>query len=627
MKILQSHRLWLLIIIIVQTSLIFTSFNKLIFEGEEYLIMDAYDGMRNYYAYYEYIQEPASDEVFQLQKMNYPFGEYIFYTDNTPLLAFAVKWFSENIVDVKAHSFQIFHWFFVFSILIASILLFFIGKPFIKTPTLLIIFSLTIPWITPQLFRLGNGHFSLALTACILSAMYGLIGLYRNYEAGERGLKIALPIIGIIASTVISTFLHGYFLPINGFMIGYFCLAWAIAKWGNIREVLRISAMALFIPLTCLFSAMGIILSIDDYYALRSPRAEGFYYDQWQLKFDGLHFDYGWHTIPSFIHTRLDVHYESFAYVGAFALYGFFILMGVFIVKAIIRKSPKSILNEYIFKNKEFRPVWLLMIAGFGCLWIAFGETAYFFENRLKFDNVLNPLYWLVKVSDRVTQFRCMGRFNWGFFLTLQLFLVAILDQYYQKNTQNWWRRILVIVLPALLLVDMWDTVVWSKQFAHPNPLTHPDRITQIKNYADSLDIDKYQAILPLPYFNTGSEDYDYNIDPIDHWSTTIYQLSSATQLPMLLNKSGRTPLPQTYAQFDILLNYEISPLIREQLSTHPILVAYSTNETAWQGIPNFETAKKALLNGKDFALKKELKQVAAFDGIIFYEWDWNAAQ
>ena len=63
--------------------------------------MDSFDGMRNYFAYHDYITQGKSDNFFLFEKMNYPFGDYIFYTDNTPLIAVPLKWFSENIYDLS----------------------------------------------------------------------------------------------------------------------------------------------------------------------------------------------------------------------------------------------------------------------------------------------------------------------------------------------------------------------------------------------------------------------------------------------------------------------------------------------------------------------------------------------
>ena len=114
MKFLKTHLFWFWSAVIAQTIMVIIGFYNLVTDGQRRLFMDAYDGMRNYFAYNDYITQKNTGNYFLFEKMNYPFGDYIFYTDNTPLLAVLVKWFSNNIYDVSDYSLQIFHWFFTF---------------------------------------------------------------------------------------------------------------------------------------------------------------------------------------------------------------------------------------------------------------------------------------------------------------------------------------------------------------------------------------------------------------------------------------------------------------------------------------------------------------------------------
>ena len=78
--------------LIVQCLLIFAVFHHIILEGEQYLFSNHHDGLKNYFTYYTYLLQAKHDNPFIYSGMNYPFGDYIFYTDNTPLFAFLIKW-------------------------------------------------------------------------------------------------------------------------------------------------------------------------------------------------------------------------------------------------------------------------------------------------------------------------------------------------------------------------------------------------------------------------------------------------------------------------------------------------------------------------------------------------------
>ena len=126
----RSHKFWFWNVLILQMMLVVATFWRLILDGQRYLFMDSYDGMRNYFAYHNFINQGETDDFFLFNNMNYPFGDYITYTDNTPLLAVIVKWFSENIYNISHCSLSIFHWFYVFSIVLSSVFLYLIGKHF-----------------------------------------------------------------------------------------------------------------------------------------------------------------------------------------------------------------------------------------------------------------------------------------------------------------------------------------------------------------------------------------------------------------------------------------------------------------------------------------------------------------
>ena len=618
----RSHKFWFWNVLILQMMLVVATFWRLILDGQRYLFMDSYDGMRNYFAYHNFINQGETDDFFLFNNMNYPFGDYITYTDNTPLLAVIVKWFSENIYNISHCSLSIFHWFYVFSIVLSSVFLYLIGKHFIKTKWLLTLFSVAIPWITPQLLRFNIGHFSLALSCCILAVLYGLVRLYYNYHEDK---KIIWSIVGIITAVVISSFLHMYFLVINGFVIGYFCLVWALVNWRNRIDFTKMLAFAFFIPVTALGIVLGIVRNIDTYYHLRRETAEGFGYSVWQMTLDALYIPHDFSTVPSFLSSSIDFpSYEGIGYMGGFALYGLAFYF-IFIIINLIRKrllNLQSLVNLTSRTEQNRQLILIISITGILCLWISFGVKALFFNGTLRFDNWLNPFYFLVKLFDQVTQFRAMGRFNWVFFLTINIFILYQIDQYWHFYNKKWLAKILAIALCIILSMDAIDSMMNQNLRARGlNPLTEVKYLKTLETLISDIDMEKYQAILPLPYYHSSCEDYNYTINPNDRWATQTYQLTTLTGLPLMASQTARSPVEPTYELFDIFLKDEIPEAIAERLTDQPILVIVNNAEYAWDHAPTLEPAKMVFENGKNFPQKRNMKKLKEYQEWSVYQW------
>lgn len=404
-------------------------------------------------------------------------------------------------------------------------------------------------------------------------------------------------------------------------MVGYFCLIWAFFNIKNKKEFFRLSSMAVLIPVSALIITLMIVRNIDTYYPTRSTTANGFFFQDWQMYFDALHATHPFLSIPSIFTTRLKLHYESIAYVGAFALYGFLF----FLVFWLLKKFSKKHFNVYFKKTIAGGFIQIFMITGIGLLFIALGSNAHFFEGKVKFDNWLNPLYFLVQFFEEVTQFRCMGRFNWVFFLSIQFLILYLLDQFYLRNKAKKWAVFPIIILPFLMIVDTFDMVRWHHQTDyHVNPLIQIEPLDQLEKLSEGIDMANYQAFLPIPYFHSSCEDYNYTIDGEDRWIITTFQFSQNSGLPSMASKMGRTPLAQTHVLFDIFLKKEISPLIKKNLDNRPILVFYNKNKIAWEILPQREPAKTAFENSVDFPQRKNLTLLSELGDWQLYEWNWK---
>ena len=87
------------IVLFIQTIIIIMVYLPFFNEGEVVLFNNTFDGLKNYFTYYTYLFQGDEISNSMYNQMNYPFYEYIFYTDQTPTFALPIKWFSDNILD------------------------------------------------------------------------------------------------------------------------------------------------------------------------------------------------------------------------------------------------------------------------------------------------------------------------------------------------------------------------------------------------------------------------------------------------------------------------------------------------------------------------------------------------
>jgi len=297
----------------------------------------------------------------------------------------------------------------------------------------------------------------------------------------------------------------------------------------------------------------------------------------------------------------------------------------VFLIINLIRTrllNYKSLLNvTKTDKNRQL--IFIISITGILCLWVSFGVKALFFNGNLRFDNWLNPFYFLVKIFDQVTQFRAMGRFNWVFFLTINIFILYKIDSYWHFYNKKWLPKILIVALCAMLSIDAVDSMINQNLRGRGlNPLTEAKYLATLKKLTRNIEVEKYQAILPLPYYHSSCEDYNYTINPNDKWAIQTYQLTTLTDLPLMASQTARSPVQPTYELFDMFLNEEIPKAVSERLTNQPILVILNNAEYAWNNPPTLEPGISVFESGKKFPQKKNMKKLKEYQEWTVYEWN-----
>jgi hypothetical protein len=611
----KNTTLWL--VLLIQSLLILWIYFPFFQLGEAVLFCPNHDGLKNYFTYFTYLTQDKAIDADFYTAMNYPFGEYIFYTDNTPTLAVPLKWFSDNILDITPYAFRIFNWFCLSGILLSTLFSWLIINKLTKNIWLFSIFAITLPWITPQIYRLGAGHFNLSFSWVYLVTFFLLIKVYEHRENWKRVFGIGV-ILGI--STYLISFIHLYYLPMLCLIIGMFGLTLAIWERKNWKKAAVWLVFTFGLPMISLLAVFLTVRLNDDFYGLRAKVEKAYNWTEWSLKIDGFYTNYDWSTIPFLFKSKLDFDYEGFAYLGLFVLYGFVFLLIWLILKTIQnRKRFKTIFQTYFADEKGVIAL-LIFFAGLMCFNMAIGEYAKMFNNKLSFDNPLHPFKYARLIAGEVTQFRVLARFSWVSFWAFNFIMIYLFDQFFDKHKQLW-IRIFIGVLAFSSVVDMIDIQRIVRKAKAENVLKIKKVVEPINDLLVGINTKKYQAILPIPFYMIGSEVDSMMLMANNNWRTRTFVLSLQTDLPLIATNLSRSAVIQHEALLSIFTKNGTNDYLKAHLDNRPILVFMTHTKTAWNMKFENQTVTNYFQHGKNIPKQYNMTLLKTIGGWDLYEW------
>ncbi|MCR6641767.1 MAG: hypothetical protein NVV82_22935 [Sporocytophaga sp.] len=553
--------------------------------------------------------------------MNYPYGDYIFYTDNTPLFSVIVKLISSNIYDISNHAITIFTIFSLSGFVLSAILTYKILSEFSIEKFLIIIFSIALPWTNPQTLRIAVGHFNLAYSWIILVCILLLIKIYKKINTGQNPNKL---LVLLAVFTILVSFIHVYFLAIvlvlsGTFFFTLFCYNYF--KKLSIKEIGKAIILTVGVPLV---SFVFITKSIDTYFDLRNESPSGYNWIEWKFNVSALYSSYSFLKNKFIIINLKNYNYESVAYLGTTILF-FTLLIGLVL---IFIKSERKELSKDITKTQNFYPLILLTVGALVSLSISMGPDYHFLNDEYRFINYLNPFFYLEKFTQKVKQFRALGRFSWIFFWIFNIWVLIIVSWFYRKYSYS---KFIIIPLLLLVFVDVKDTCIYYKTTNQENFLNmrvDSEEKKNLKALFSAVDVTNYQAILPIPYYNVGTEDYNTIIDPEDVFCRNTYQASLLTNLPLMSGKLGRSPIPFVEDMFSLFEDKPVPQRMLEKFNSKPVLVLvkrsfFNGEQNNWPNPPS-ETSKNVFNNSIKFIEYKHCVKLNEVAGWELYQWNLN---
>jgi hypothetical protein len=496
------------------------------------------DGLKSYVGAVYHLEHDTT--LFRMNAMNYPYGEMAFFTDCQPMIVNPVKVLSNHGIDFRSYIVGIINLFMLLSIVLGALFICLIFLDLNVTWWFAALASVGIAMLSPQIGRLG-GHFSLSHMMWLPMLIWLLMRFDRNKSYWFSAA------IGLL--TFFAAGMHMYFFALFGFLFLFYWVYTMYSKQMDLRSYQWV--VHLFIQLILPLILVQLIVGFNDTIIDRTTHPWGFlnYRANPASVLLPLHKPYARFLMN--IETFRTFDWEAFAFVGLVSLIGF--ITGIVqMIRRIKRKQAWWMVSEHKLITVFF--------------WASVASLL------LSFSIPFNlGLMFLLDYLGPIQQLRALARFSWLFYYVLNLLVFYGIFRILKKGIPM---KILAILALAFLFYDGYLNI--SEYAPRMN-----NRVAELEDKANTspenawvslIDKNKYQAILPLPYFHVGSENVWLEAKCDILRQSFIVSLKSG--LPSMGVMLSRTSLSQTYKSLALVSN-PVSPfqIIKDLPNKKPLLL------------------------------------------------------
>lgn len=471
------------------------------------------DSIKNYFSPLYYI---LYDKKQHFTGLNYPYGEYLAYTDAQPAISLILSKLVNGNYEYAGNIITIFNLLMLASIPIAAIYLY---RLFIlwKMPSWYSAVTATaIALLSPQAMQM-TGHYALAYVCFFPMVWY--------YTANWLQNRKIISLVLLILILTFFGFVQAYYLALALTFLFFTSIFYLIYKSRVPSLRTRVLGLVFAIILPLLAYYLWIHFSGGNEISDRPYRPFGFYDYTSSLRDVFIPIDGKIRALINIFIPIGDVQWEGYGFVGLAAIIS--TLAGVWVLRDRIHEK------EFLAPS-----LGVYLMAALGCLLIAFCIPFRFL-----------PESWIPNI---IFQFRTLGRFVWIFYFVFSatsIWLLFILSEYLRKKSHS---VIAMIFLLGMLFLWTFEGLGLQKRLSNEvksHGKLANDYLSFENSYSQKLkDIGQkpeyFQAILAFPYFNMGSEEFY-----IERGKNTLYEASKIAldmHLPLAQNYLNRTSISQT---------------------------------------------------------------------------------
>jgi len=532
----------------------FSFYGKFLLSPNSYLIGDEGDAMKNYYTYQHLIKNNVG--VIEFEGMNYPYSENFMYTDCHPVQATVLKFINSVFPSLSDYTIGMLNFFMIISLLITALIIFFIFVELKVNKWFAILSAIGITILSPQIFRF-SGHWALSYSFAIPIVIYLLL-LFEK----RNNLK---HLFYLFVSILFLFFTHGYLGMIASSValsyVGVDFLLNVILRTvkATIKKHLFVFVAAA-LPILLFF----IFMKISDAHIGRTTNPWGIY--EHHAEFENVFIPFL--QLNDYLSNLTDVSisqpWEGMSYIGVIGIIGLLF----FILRIRTNHTINKIDNSFLIK---------LLIGAFIVLCVSilipFGLWEYLIE----------------KIS-LIKQFRAIGRFAWVFYFAANIIAVYAINLVlirFKESGKLVLVNLLIVLLPIVMIVEgvRYHTYLASISKSGENVFDLKQTNKEFQTNINSIPCEKYQAIIMLPYFYVGSDNYGKQSN--DDLSKLAFMFSYHLNLPMFNSYLTRTSIEESKNIVQLMSSSFYDKAIEKDIiSDKPFLIVchnevLSSNETS----------------------------------------------
>lgn len=579
---------------------------RFIISPNDVMVSGRNDGLKNFFTLQAYLEQPASDGYIDFTAMQYPYGDAVWYTDNSPFIAMPLRFIQLHFGNIAPYTVAIIQWIFLLGILLTPLTVIPVLRRFLNNEWLVAIGAIVITWTSPQFLRFFVGNYNLSLTPVYFLVMALLLRIYDNFQSRNRK-KLLLHAALIAIVIFLASGIHLYYVILLGLPAIAFLGILFLQQIRKSAEVLYFTAIPSFAIAIATFGMMLLINTTDPWRSMRPTQLDGSNISAWEMRFMHLYKARDEVNLVPFIGGKIHFDPENGVYLGGFFWY---LLLMVFILIAFRFFRYRDV--SFIKTLKPSPVGWIFILTAIVAFFAGTGMHLHLIGRGNTMENIFNPLYYIGKIYPGVSQFRCIARMGWWLFYAAQIGILVAVERII-LNQKKWIVNAVLCIGLSLLATDIYGI----KQFT--NSRFYPNYFNQ-KSLASlpDLDYDAYQAILPIPYYHVGCEEYDFTIDDANEWSRYTYQLQLKSHLPLMSVKLSRTPQLFASQMMQLLLEPQSPGTLHEYLNDKPILVIYDPSIEEKQ---NLEPAATVLKESPGLITSEHMVLIGSKGNVQYYAW------
>ncbi len=431
------------------------------------------DAWKNIYTVAYYVAH--DDALLHTDSLNWPWGDHIVMADTQPVVSWGLKiLYGLGLIGETGITYAVLLLPIV-SVAISGVVLYHLFRSFEVPNAMAALWACPVAIMGPQLFRI-NGHYALGY-------MWVLPMLLLIWMRARRSTYSWRWILALSAYCVLMIFIHFYYVGlIAATIIALFALESIRGSWSD--RGLAVARMATVVAPAVIISTVFV-------------RASDFYDDRIASPY-GLE-EYVSKPIALFVEIRNPVYAALGESIGGFdmpsgegwAYLGFWLAWTLVATVLYLLFRYFRSLNS---PEKKVRYDERLVVMGLSALVLLIFSWGY----PLGLSGEIGDMFR--DASGPLKQLRSLGRFTWPAYYLLTCIGVVITTVYLGR----WrWGRVAGYVGLGIAWLEALTLLLVTPQTGVPHVLLESKH--EIARIIDSVGVD---AIIPLPYFNVGSEDF-----------------------------------------------------------------------------------------------------------------------